>query len=77
MLPLNCVPEAMFRCFVGANGMDVIRAFYQDMSGQAVTPTTTVEGRKWIVEDRDCLSAFRYWCDGNLTMRGWLESVRG
>lgn len=68
---------AMFRLFVGANGMDVARALYQDMTGQKVLPTATPEGRKWIVEDRDWISALRYCRDGNLTLRGWRESLRG
>jgi predicted ATP-grasp superfamily ATP-dependent carboligase len=68
---------AMFRCFYGQNGMDVARALYQDMTGQPVIPATTQEGRKWIVEDVDWISALRYWRDGNLTVREWLRSVRG
>jgi predicted ATP-grasp superfamily ATP-dependent carboligase len=67
----------MFRCFVGANGMDVVRALYQDMTAQAVVPATTVEGRKWIVEDCDWISALRYWRDARLTPRGWRDSLRG
>ncbi len=68
---------AMFRCFVGANGMDVVRALYQDMTGQAVVTAGTVENRKWIVEDFDLISALRYWHDGKLTLRGWRDSLRG
>jgi len=68
---------AMFRLFVGANGMDVARALYQDMTGRQVLPATTPEGRKWIVEDRDWISALRYYRDGKLTLRGWRESLRG
>lgn len=68
---------AMFRCFVGANGMDVVRALYQDMTGQKVEPSSTQEGRKWIVEDRDWISALRYWRDGNLTIKDYVASVRG
>jgi len=67
----------MFRCFVGANGMDVVRALYQDLTGQAVTPATTVENRKWIVEDCDWISALRYWRDAKLTPRSWRDSLRG
>jgi predicted ATP-grasp superfamily ATP-dependent carboligase len=67
----------MFRCFVGANGMDVVRALYQDMTGQAVVPASTVENRKWIVEDCDWISALRYWRDAKLTLREWRESLRG
>jgi D-aspartate ligase len=68
---------AMFRVFVGDNGMDVVRALYQDMTGQSVTPTSAPEGRKWIVEDVDLLSSFRYWRDGKVTMREWMNSFRG
>jgi predicted ATP-grasp superfamily ATP-dependent carboligase len=68
---------AMFRLFVGANGMDVARALYQDMTGRQVLPATTPEGRKWIVEDRDWISALRYYRDGKLTLRGWRKSLRG
>ena len=57
--------------------MDVVRALYQDMTAQAVVPATTVEGRKWIVEDCDWISALRYWRDARLTPRGWRDSLRG
>lgn len=68
---------AMFRVFVGENGIDVARALYQDLTGQPVTPSSAPEGRRWIVEDRDLVSAIRYCCDGNLTLRQWRDSLRG
>ena len=68
---------AMFRVFVDDNGMDVVRALYQDMTGQAVTPARAPEGRKWIVEDVDLLSSVRYWRDGKFTLGGWINSLRG
>jgi|SRR5579875_1302306 predicted ATP-grasp superfamily ATP-dependent carboligase len=68
---------ATFRLFVGQNGMDVARALYQDMTGQQVQPAALQEGRKWIVEDCDWISALRYHRDGKLTLRGWYESLRG
>jgi D-aspartate ligase len=68
---------AMFRLFVGDNGMDVVRALYQDMTGQPVIAARAPEGRKWIVEDVDLLSSVRYWRDGRLTLRQWLSSYRG
>ena len=68
---------SMFRLFVGPNGMDVARALYQDMSGQTVLPATTQEGRKWLVEDCDWISALRYCRDGKLTLKGWRDSLRG
>jgi D-aspartate ligase len=68
---------SMFRLFTAANGMDVARALYQDMTGQAVLPATTQEGRKWIVEDCDWIAALRYCRDGRLTLKGWRDSLRG
>jgi predicted ATP-grasp superfamily ATP-dependent carboligase len=68
---------AMFRLFVGQNGMDVARALYQDMTGQPVLASSTQEGRKWIVEDCDWISALRYWRDGKLTLKGWRQSLAG
>lgn len=67
---------AMFRLFVGQNGMDVARALYQDMTGQPVTPSLTPEGRKWIVEDVDLFSSIRYYRDGKFSLRQWIESFR-
>jgi predicted ATP-grasp superfamily ATP-dependent carboligase len=68
---------AMFRLFVGDNGMDVIRALYQDMTGQPVIPARAPEGRKWIVEDVDFLTSFRYWRDRKFTLKQWINSFRG
>ncbi len=68
---------AMFRLFVGDNGMDVVRALYQDMTGQPVTPAGAPEGRRWLVEDVDLISSVRYWRDGKLTARQWINSFRG
>ncbi|MGH7227337.1 MAG: hypothetical protein ACRELF_29340, partial [Gemmataceae bacterium] len=69
---------AMFRLFVDPNGVDVARAFYQDMTGQPITSAApAVEGRKWIVEDVDLFSSIRYWRDGRLTLRDWLRSRGG
>jgi D-aspartate ligase len=68
---------AMFRVFVGNNGMDVARALYQDLTNQPISCTLPQEGRKWIVEDVDWLSAIRYWRDGNLTVKEWIGSLSG
>lgn len=68
---------AMFRVFVGENGMDVVRALYQDMTGQPVVPARAPQGRKWVVEDVDLISSMRYWRDGKFTLREWINSYRG
>ena len=68
---------AMFRLFVGENGIDVARALYQDMTGQAIVPARAPEGRKWIVEDTDLVSSLRYYRDSNLSFSQWRASLRG
>lgn len=68
---------AMFRVFVGENGIDVARALYRDLTGQPVFASRAPEGRRWIVEDRDLVSSIRYWRDRNLTLRQWRDSLRG
>jgi len=68
---------AMFRLFVSENGMDVARALYQDMTGQQVIAGSAPEGRRWIVEDVDLFSSFRYWRDGKFTLKEWINSFRG
>ncbi len=68
---------AMFRVFVGNTGMDVSRALYQDMTHQPVNSDKALDGRKWMVEDVDWISALRYWRDGNLSIKEWLRSISG
>ncbi|MGI8992314.1 MAG: carboxylate--amine ligase [Bryobacteraceae bacterium] len=68
---------ATFRLFVGENGMDVARAMYLDLTGQPVQAAPAREGRKWIVEDQDVISSFRYWRDGKLGFKEWATSFSG
>ena len=77
VLDINPRIGATFRLFVGINGIDVARAFYLDMTGQAVGASPAREGRKWIVEDRDLASSFRYFRDGKLRPLEWLKSFCG
>ena len=66
-----------FRLFTGANGMDVVRALYLDITGQPVPRSAPVEGRKWIVEDFDLFSAFHSRRTDGLKLKDWMESLRG
>jgi predicted ATP-grasp superfamily ATP-dependent carboligase len=68
---------ATFRLFVDTLGYDVVRAFYLDMTHQGVSPGQIREGRRWIVEDSDLLSSFRYRSDRQLSVRNWIRSLRG
>ncbi len=68
---------ATFRLFVGENGMDVARALYLDLTNQEVIPSPAKEGRKWIVEDLDLVSSYRYFREGKLRVSEWIRSFRG
>jgi predicted ATP-grasp superfamily ATP-dependent carboligase len=77
VLVINPRIGATFRLFVGENGLDVARAQYLDLTGQEVPESKIVEGRKWLVEDRDLISSIRYYRDKKLTIREWIRSFRG
>jgi predicted ATP-grasp superfamily ATP-dependent carboligase len=66
-----------FRLFVDANGMDVVRYLYLDMTGQPLPTPVSRDGRKWIVEDRDLETCVDYSREGQLTLGAWLRSLRG
>jgi predicted ATP-grasp superfamily ATP-dependent carboligase len=68
---------SMFRLFVGENGADIVRAMYCDLTGQPFSYSSAKEGRKWITEDVDWISAVRYWRDGNLSLKEWYRSLQG
>jgi predicted ATP-grasp superfamily ATP-dependent carboligase len=77
VLDVNPRIGCTFRLFAGADGTDVAHALYLDLTGQPVPGAQPVDGRKWIVEDFDLLSALRSWKTGALNLRGWLQSLRG
>lgn len=77
LLDANPRLGATFRLFVGADGMDVVRAEYLHFTGQRVPRSSMCAGRKWIVEDADVISAVQYCRDRTLTLRECLGSYRG
>jgi D-aspartate ligase len=77
VLDVNPRIGCTFRLFAAANGMDVARALYLDMTGQPVPPSRAVEGRKWLVEDFDLFSALKAWREGSLGLKDWVRSLRG
>lgn len=77
ILDINPRIGATFRLFVAANGLDVVRALYLDITGQPVPRAGVREGRKWFVEDKDLISSFHYHRDGKLHFRQWMNSFRG
>ena len=77
VLDVNPRIGATFRLFVGTNRIDVARALYLDLTGQPVEASPARQGRKWIVEDLDTVSSYRYIREGSLSVAGWLASLRG
>lgn len=66
-----------FRLFTAPNGIDVVRAAYLDLTGQAVPVSAVRDGRKWLVETHAMASGFAYRRDGWLTLGAWLRSLSG
>jgi D-aspartate ligase len=77
VLDVNPRVGSTFRLFVACNGLDVVRAAYLDLTGQPVPASEIVEGRKWLVEDRDFVSSVQYYYEKSLTIRQWITSFRG
>jgi predicted ATP-grasp superfamily ATP-dependent carboligase len=77
LLDFNPRLGAQFRVFRDAAGGDVARAAYLDLTGQRVTEAPQVDGRRFLVENYDPLSALAHWRAGDLTLRAWLASLRG
>jgi len=76
VIDINPRVGATFRLFVDADGMDVVRALYLDLTGQPREATEGVEGRGWMVEDLDLASSLSYWIEGGLAPRDWIRSLR-
>ena len=77
LLDVNPRIGGSFRLFVSADGTDVLRAMYLDLTGRQVPNTSVPEGRRWIVEPLDLTSSAVYRRRGELTVRDWVRSLRG
>ncbi|MGA2321871.1 MAG: hypothetical protein ABSG95_14240 [Solirubrobacteraceae bacterium] len=77
LLDVNPRIGGSFRLFVGADGMDVLRALYLDITGQEVPVSAPQPGRRWVVEPLDLASSLAYWRRGDLTVGEWARSFRG
>jgi D-aspartate ligase len=77
LLDVNPRVGAAFRLFLGQNGLDVVRALYLDLTGQAVPQTSARSERKWLVENYDLIASLKYHRDGVLGPRDWLRSFCG
>jgi predicted ATP-grasp superfamily ATP-dependent carboligase len=76
LLDVNPRVGATFRLFAGANGLDVVRALYLDLTGQPIPADRAPWGRRWLVENFDASSGLKSRRNGRLTARGWLSSLR-
>ncbi len=77
LLDVNPRLGATFRLFTSAEGLDVVRALYLDLSGHPCPSDVARHGRKWLLETSDVASAWKYRRDGRLTVRDWVRSLRG
>jgi predicted ATP-grasp superfamily ATP-dependent carboligase len=77
VLDVNPRVGCTFRLFAANDGMDVVRALYLDLTGQVTPPAQVSEGRKWIVEDFDFVSALHSCSAGDLKIKDWLRSFQG
>jgi len=62
-----------------AGGVELLHAMYCDILGLPLPADLTQRyvGAKWIYLGRDLRSALHYWRRGELSIRGWIESMRG
>jgi D-aspartate ligase len=77
LLDFNPRLGAQFRLFRDTAGVDVVRAAYLDLTGQAVPDAPQVDGRCFVVENYDALGALGYWRRGDLSAGAWARSLRG
>lgn len=77
LLDVNPRIGGTFRLFVGAEGLDVLRALYLDLTGQAIPSSTFQAGRRWLVDLLDLRSSATYIRRGDVTLLQWLRSFTG
>lgn len=76
LLDFNPRVGAQFRLFVNRHGIDVVQAMHLDLTGRPVPGDTPPEGRMFMAEPFDVLSALALRRQGKLTLAGWWSSVR-
>ena len=77
LLDFNPRLGAQFRLFRDRAGLDVVIAAYLDLTGQQLNGVDQIDGRRFLVENYDPLSALSHWRKGELRLASWLGSVRG
>jgi D-aspartate ligase len=77
LLDFNPRTGAQFRLFESESGLDVVRALYLDLTGEAVRPSRQRDDRVFVLEPHDIVSGAHYFNAGKLTIRGWCATLRG
>jgi D-aspartate ligase len=75
LLDVNPRVGSTFRLFSDADGGDVVRAMYLDLTGRPVPAAAAVPGRTWRDEPRDALAALRLVRTRELSLGAWARSV--
>jgi D-aspartate ligase len=75
LLDFNPRLGAQFRLFTDRAGTDVVRAWYGDTLGAAVTSGPAPSRRALLVENYDPIASFTYWRDSRLGIGEWLRSL--
>ena len=76
LLDFNPRLGAQFRVFRDTAGTDVALAAYLDLTDQPIPPGEQVDGRRFMVENYDPISALAQVRSGRLTPLAWLSSLR-
>jgi D-aspartate ligase len=77
LLDFNPRLGAQFRVFLDTAGTDLALAAYLDLTHQSIPPGEQVNGRRFLVENYDPISAIAHSRGGGLTARAWLASMHG
>ena len=77
VLDVNPRLGGAFRLFVAENGMDVARALYLNFTNQVIPTVIPRQGRRWLIEDWDIISSYRYFKEGTLNIGDWIKSFKG
>lgn len=76
LLDFNPRLGAQFRVFRDTEGTDVALAAYLDLTSQPIPPGEQVNGRRFLVENYDPISALSHFRSGELKPWAWLISLR-
>ena len=76
LLDFNPRLGAQFRVFRDTAGTDVALAAYLDLTNQPIPPGEQVDGRRFLVENYDPISALSHFRSGELKPWAWLASLR-